>query len=307
MPDVCETCANHYPAGFSNGTLFATNSLHFLSMTECASWDAAACARVSDRWADAALLWNKAMTDALLSSATITPDCAVLDLAAGSGDPALTIAAHLSTGKVIALDSSHTGLSLASTHAHRLGLETKIDFIQADAHAIPLVSNSVDRVTCRCGLMFFSDTGLVMSEVLRVLGSSGSAAFLVWGPFEQPFFDATVAAVLRLVPRAHMPSQARAMFRFASPGSSESVLRAAGFCNVQEKALTVPRIWPGTPEQLWAYQQEISTLCHPLFESIPADLRTKVDTEVTNLLSRFRSGNVLSVPANITVVAGQRS
>ena len=276
-------------------------------MRDRGSWDAAARARVSDRWADAAGLWNKAMTDVLLSSVAISSDCAVLDLAAGSGDPALTIAARLSTGKVIALDSSHIGLSLASTRAHRLGLEQKVDFVQGDAHAIPLGRNSVDRVTCRCGLMFFSDTGLVMSEVLRVLRSGGSAAFLVWGPFEQPFFEATVATVLRLVPGAQMPSQARAMFRFASPGSSESALRAAGFCNVQEKALTVPRIWSGTPEQLWVYQQEISTLCHPLFEAIPADLRTKVDTEVTNLLSRFQSGNVLSVPANIIVVVGQRS
>lgn len=276
-------------------------------MTGRASWDEAARVRVSDRWADAAVLWNKAMTDALLTSAGIASDCAVLDLAAGSGDPALTIAAHLSTGKVIALDSSPTGLSLASTHAHRLGLDTKIDLIQADAHAIPLVRNSVDRITCRCGLMFFRDTGLVMSEVLRVLRPSGRVAFLVWGPFEQPFFDATVATVLRLVPGATMPSQARAMFRFASPGSSEGVLRAAGFCHVEEKALTVPRIWSGTPEQLWSYQQEISTLCHPLFENIPACLRTKVDTEVISLLSRFQSGNVLSVPATIIVVTGKRS
>jgi len=276
-------------------------------MTERASWDAAARTRASDRWADAAVRWNKAMTDALLSSAAITSDCAVLDLAAGSGDPALTIAARLSTGKVIALDCSHTGLSLASTHAHKLGLESKIDFIQADAHAMPLAQNSVDRVTCRCGVMFFNDTGLVMSEVLRVLRSSGRATFLVWGPFEQPFFEATVATVLRFVPGAQMPPQAQAMFRFASPGSLERVVRAAGFCNIQEKSLTVPRIWSGTSEELWAYQQEISTLCHPLFESIPADLRTKVDTKVISLLSRFQSGNVLSVPANIIVVAGQRS
>jgi ubiquinone/menaquinone biosynthesis C-methylase UbiE len=276
-------------------------------MTERASWDAAARTRASDRWADAAVRWNKAMTDALLSSAAITSDCAVLDLAAGSGDPALTIAARLSTGKVIALDCSHTGLSLASTHAHRLGLETKIDFIQADAHAMPLAQNSVDRVTCRCGVMFFNDTGLVMSEVLRVLRSSGCATFLVWGPFEQPFFEATVATVLRFVPGAQMPPQAQAMFRFASPGSLERVVRAAGFPD-QILGTVNDFSWIlQTSEELWAYQQEISTLCHPLFESIPADLRTKVDTKVISLLSRFQSGNVLSVPANIIVVAGRRS
>jgi hypothetical protein len=70
--------------------------------------------------------------------------------------------------------------------------------------------------------------------------------------------------------------------------------------------LTVPRIWSGSAEELWAYQQEISTLCHPLFDSIPADPRSKIDAEVSALLSRFQSGNVLSVPVNVIVVSGQR-
>ena len=65
--------------------------------------------------------------------------------------------------------SSRAGLLLASTHARRLGLGAKVTFVQADAQAIPLAANCVDRITCRCGIMFFSDTALVMSEVLRVL------------------------------------------------------------------------------------------------------------------------------------------
>jgi hypothetical protein len=54
--------------------------------------------------------------------------------------------------------------------------------------------------------MFFSGTALVMSEVLRVLKPGGRAAFLVWGSFEQPFFDATVGIILRLVEGAQMPT-----------------------------------------------------------------------------------------------------
>jgi ubiquinone/menaquinone biosynthesis C-methylase UbiE len=269
-------------------------------------WDAAAHARASDRWAEYSALWNTAMTDALLSVAALTSNSVVLDLAAGSGDPALTIAKRVIRGRVIALDSSRAGLSLASTHARSLGLGAKVTFVQADAHAIPLAANCVDRITCRCGIMFFNDTGLVASEVLRVLKPGGRAAFLVWGSFEQPFFDATIAAVVRLVSGAQMPTEARKMFRFAAPGSLEGVLRAAGFCNIREESLTVPRIWSGSPEELWAYQQEISTLCHPLFNSIPADSRSKIDAEILALLSRFQSGNVLSVPVNVIVVSGQR-
>jgi ubiquinone/menaquinone biosynthesis C-methylase UbiE len=275
-------------------------------MTARELWDAAARARVSDRWAEASARWNTAMTNALLSAAAITPDSVVLDLAAGSGDPALTIAEHLVRGRVLALDNSRSGLLLASKHARQLALGLKVNFVQGDAHAIPLLPSCVDRVTCRCGIMFFNDTGLVMSEVLRVLRPGGRAAFLVWGSFEQPFFDATVGVVLRLINGAQMPAQAREMFRFASRGSLERALKTAGFRDVLEEPLTVPRIWAGSAEELWAYQQEISTLCHPLFDSIPTDSRSNIDAEVAASLSRFRNGNVLTVPVNVIVVAGQR-
>ena len=84
----------------------------------------------------------------------------------------------------------------------------------------------------------------------------------------------------------------------------ERELRAAGFCSVHERSLTVPRIWAGTPHELWTYQQEVSTLYHPLFNSIPTDLRAKVDAEVSSLLARFQSGSVLSVPVNVIVAGG---
>jgi ubiquinone/menaquinone biosynthesis C-methylase UbiE len=275
-------------------------------MTEHDTWDAAARARVSDRWAECSARWNTAMTDALLSAAALTPDSVVLDLAAGSGDPALSIAERLSSGRVFALDSSRAGLLLAGANARRLGFGSKVSFVQADAQAIPLAPDRVDRVTCRCGIMFFNDTRRVMSEVLRVLKPGGRIAFLVWGSFEQPFFDATVGVVLRLVSGAEMPTEARKMFRFASPGSLECALRTAGFRNVREEPLTVPRIWAASAEDLWAYQQEISTLCHPLFDTIPTDSRSNIDAEVAASLSRFKNGSVLTVPVNVIVVAGQR-
>ncbi len=54
------------------------------------------------------------------------------------------------------------------------------------------------------------------------------------------------------------------------------------------------------------YLQEVSTLCRPLFASIPPDLRATVDAEVSSALGRFRSGSVLEVPAKVIVAIGQR-
>ncbi len=268
-------------------------------------WDAAARARVSDRWAKASADWNTATTDALLTAAALNPDSMVLDLAAGSGESALSVAQRLIGGRFIALDRSRAGLLLASTRGRKLGFASKVVCIQGDAHAIPLRSNCMDRITCRCGIMFFSDTHLVMSEMFRVLKSGGRVALLAWGAFEQPFFDAMIGPVLRLVRGAEMPPEAHTMFRFASPGSLERELRAAGLCSVREESLTLPRIWAGTPQDLWVYLQEIGTLCHPLFASIPPDLRARVDAEVSSEVGRFRNGCVVQVPARVIIASGQ--
>ena len=262
--------------------------------------------RSGERWASASADWNWAMTEALLAEAAISPDSTVLDLAAGSGDPAVSIAAQLINGAVIAVDSSPAGLLLASTRARKLRLGPRMACLQADAHAIPLVENAVDRVTCRCGIMYFKETQGVLSETLRVLKPSGRAALLAWGSFHQPFFEATVGLVLQLIPHAKMPPEAEEMFRFATPGSLKRELAAAGFSNVHEQSLTVARRWTQKPEELWAYFQQISTLCEPLFATIPPALRPEVDARVSSALARYQDGGVLRVPTHIIVATGTK-
>jgi len=276
-------------------------------MTNRDSWDAAARARVSDRWTSHSADWNTSLTDALLAAAKLSPGLVVLDLAAGSGDPALSIAGRLSDGRVIAVDSSQTGLLLANSHAQQLGLGSRIECLQADAQAIPIAPNCVDRVTCRFGIMFFRDIARAMSEIMRVLKPGGRVAFLAWGSFDQPFFEATVGVVRRMVPGAEVPAEAQKMFRFAAPGSLDHELRAAGFSEVHEQTLTLPRIWAGTPEELWLYHQEVSTLCQPLFASIPPALSGEIDAKVSSALARFEKGGVLRVPVNVIIVAGTKA
>ena len=58
--------------------------------------------------------------------------------------------------------------------------------------------------------------------------------------------------------------------RFATAGSIQEALCRAGFRNVQEQHVTLPRIWAGSAQQLWEYFQEIDTLFQPLLRAIPA-------------------------------------
>jgi ubiquinone/menaquinone biosynthesis C-methylase UbiE len=283
-----------------------TIDIHFLPMSLRDPWSDASRSRVSDRWAEPAAGWNRALTDALISAAAIGSEHLVLDLAAGSGDPSLEIVQRFPSATVVALDRSFAGLQLAHRNSEQLGVASRIDFVQSDVHAIPLESGRVDRITCRFGVMFFEELGSALSEMLRVLKPGGQVALLAWGAFKQPFFEATIGAVLRLVPGAALPEASHAMYRFASPGSLATALRKAKFCNVQEREITLPRIWAGSTEQLWEYQQDVSTLYHPLFDSIPETVRPRVDKEVVAGLSRFRNHDLLTIPVQVVLATATR-
>ena len=94
-------------------------------MLDCDPWDSAANVRTAEQWRSAAG-WGSALTKALLDSAHLSPSSFVLDVAAGSGDPSLSIARHLSTGSVLALDTSLPSLLLAKRHVDETGLASKL-------------------------------------------------------------------------------------------------------------------------------------------------------------------------------------
>ncbi len=95
-------------------------------------WAAASHARVSDRWATASAGWNRALTDALIAAAAIDQESLVLDLATGSGDPALDIVQRVASARVIALDRSSAGLLLAKQQSEQLGVASRIVFVQGN-------------------------------------------------------------------------------------------------------------------------------------------------------------------------------
>lgn len=268
-------------------------------------WALAADARTAHRWRRPAANWNSSLTQALIDSADLQPDSLVLDVAAGSGDPAIDIAQRASGVRVAALDKSRSGLVTAQQEAQNLGLAARLWFVQADVHNLPFPSSCFDRVTCRFGIMFFDDTNPALSETLRVLKRSGRAAFLAWGAFEQPLFESTIGTVLRLIPNATVPNGARRMFHFATPGSLQAALHTAGFRAVEERHLTLSRIWTGSLPQLWEYQQEVSTLFHPMLQAIGAALRPHLDEAVCAALGRFQQGDTITIPVHVVLATGQ--
>ena len=142
----------------------------------------------------------------------------VLDVAAGTGEPGLTIATLIPEGRVIISDLSEGMLGVASDKAAELGLqnlETKI----ADVSELPFSDNSIDAISCRFGFMFFPDMVLATQEMKRVLKPGGRIATTVWGMPEKNFWvTCMMQNIKNYIEVPAPPEGAPGMFRCAKPG-----------------------------------------------------------------------------------------
>ena len=89
------------------------------------------------RWHDKSVTFWHELTTAMLGVAQLGPGLRVLDLASGTGDPALTIAALVGTdGQVVMTDLAPQMIGIARENVARARL-SNVMFDVADVHALP--------------------------------------------------------------------------------------------------------------------------------------------------------------------------
>ncbi len=270
------------------------------------AWDSFTRVNAGQRFRKASAAMGRALTETIVREAQIEPNLSVLDVASGSGEPAISVAALLNgTGHVVATDISPTPLKVAEQRARERGL-TNIEFLPADVHRLPLPDAAFDRILCRLGVMFFADLPCAFGELHRVLRPSGRITLLAWGPMQQPYFETTIGTALNVLPQLKPLVSTVGMFKFGELGRLSSELRSAGFHSVSEEHRQLPWNWPGTPEELWEYFQEVTIPFKPLLQAIPEERREQVHTKVLNALrANYRDGEV-KFDATVVLASARR-
>lgn len=267
------------------------------------AWNSFARVNASQRWRKPSAMMGRALTDFIVAEAQIVPHLRVLDVASGTGEPAISIATALAgTGMVTATDISADPLAIGEQRARERNLKN-ICFRVADVHALPFPDNSFERVTSRLGVMFFSDLPRALSEIHRVLISGGRTILVAWGPMnqDQGYFDLTAGTVLRALPGMAVPEAVQSMFQFGEGGKLGRGLQDAGFQEVDERFCTVAWNWPDSPEELWAYFQEVAVPFRSLFQSVPIALRPQIDDAVLEQLRTRYDGTQVRFDAQIVL------
>ncbi|MFZ0951162.1 MAG: class I SAM-dependent methyltransferase [Candidatus Sulfotelmatobacter sp.] len=260
----------------------------------------------SDKWKAKSAVMGKAVTEALVEYARPKPGMRILDLASGTGEPAISLAMRVGApGQVTALDLSADLLEIAKQRARDRGL---VNFVtqQADAHALPFAGDSFDLSTSRFGVMFFRDVRTALLELRRVLRPESRACFLAWGAFDQPYWRSTMGVVHRRVGGPLLQPGGGDPFRFAPSGSLSEVLRDAGFREVQEETKTLPWTWPGTAEEVWEQMQAVAVPFRPMLDRVPSDLWPQIHEEVRAEIARYAQGENIAFGASVVLASGTK-
>src|SRR5258708_1321395 len=180
--------------------------------------------KVISAWRDSAPFWEKhreiirrvfaAVTQALVEDGLIGSGHAVLDIATGPGEPALTIAALVHEGKVFGIDPAPEMVEAARRATAHLGFRNA-QFDVASADRLPFPADTFDAVVSRFGVMFFPSPLDAVREMLRVLKPGRKLALAVWHFAERnPFHYALWRVIERYIDSPPPEPDAPEPFRF---------------------------------------------------------------------------------------------
>lgn len=128
-------------------------------------------------------LWKRFTIDC----SGVRPGHQVLDLAGGTGDITALFSKRVGpTGKVILADINESMLNVGRDKLRDLGLVNNIDYVQANAEALPFADNSFDIISIGFGLRNVTDKDAALRSMFRVLKPGGRLLVL---EFSKPEYE----------------------------------------------------------------------------------------------------------------------
>jgi SAM-dependent methyltransferase len=243
-------------------------------------------ANLRTEWRDAAPGWRawvevleatdggSAVSRTLVQLARIGPGDAVLDVAAGYGEPGMTAARAVAPGgQVVCTDISAEMLAVGRERAAAEGLHN-LEFLECDADELTFDEASFDAVLSRQGLQFLPDVPGVLARLHRFLIPHGRLAAAVWGPPGTVQFAAPVPLIRAELQLPPPPTGIPGPFALGDAGQLVELVEAAGFTDVETGTVTA------------IYETPSSELCTRWLRDVAPPISSLVDTQPPEVQER---------------------
>lgn len=257
------------------------------------------------KWDKLMMDFLQPMGDTMIRLLNVKDTDHVLDIAAGTGEPGLTIALGVKDGKVVISDLSDDMLLIARENAANKGIKNA-EFISCDVCELPFPDNTFDAISCRLGFMFFPDMQIAANEMFRVLKPGGRIVTAVWDGPEKNFWVTAIGGTINKNMQIPAPPPgAPGMFRCAPPGLMEELFRKAGAKNTTVTEVT-GILDCGTAEVYWTMLTELAAPFVAALDKADEAMREKIHDEVLALVNqKYPDGNI-AIEGNSLVIYGEK-
>jgi len=269
--------------------------------------------RERNNWTSVAAGWRRRdellrkgaapVTERMLELSGISSGSRLLDIASGTGEPAISAAQIVGeSGKVIGTDLVDEMLAVAreKTAKENLG---NIEFQCIDAETLDFTAASFDAVTIRWGLMFMPEPQACLAAAYKALTQDGRISLACWAALEKnPFVGVLLKTLSNYMDIPVPPPGTPGIFAFADPERLRDVLASAGFRNIEleEMEIDVIEVADGR-----AYWQAISDLAAPvmaLVNQLDKSARADYVDEVIRTADALKQGQTLRM-SGVTWIA----
>ncbi len=229
----------------------------------------------------------------------------ILDIATGTGEPALSLARRLA-GKtsIVGIDTAQGMVDIAQSKAEQEGLEN-IHFQTMPAEQLDFPDRHFDRILCRFGFMLFQDPLQGLKEMYRVLKNGGCFAIAVWGEAESlTTFRWHHEAFRGRIEENLLPPLAK-VASLGKPETVDALLTAAGFSDFRVEKKTLHYRFASF-DQYWE-TVEASQVLKTQFDALPEDQRDSIRDEVARFARDFVQDGQLLIPHEYLLVSGNKN
>lgn len=258
-----------------------------------------------ERW-DAVIMHQLAPVSAAMIDALEVEDGGRhLDAASGTGEPGLSIAARMPSGRVVLSDLSPEMLDLAARRAAALGI-AGVETVVCSVDALPFEDGSFDTVSVRFGHMFAPDPERATTELVRVLAPGGRLATSVWAGLPvNPWVGVALAAVAAETPLPSPDPDAPGMFRLAAPGAAAGLLAGATLRDVAEWDVPVELV-TGSAEEYAAMISEHASLVAAALTRVDGATRERIRRRLIGAAGAFERDGRIRIPGLARCAVGTK-
>jgi ubiquinone/menaquinone biosynthesis C-methylase UbiE len=235
-------------------------------------------------WQELIIGGTLGVSERLVELARIKEGDRVLDVAAGSGEPAMTAARAVGpAGGIVATDIAPEMLAYGRRRAEAAGIDN-IEFVESDASSLDFPPESFDAALSRWGIIFEPEAETAAARIRGFLKPGARMAISSWGPPDRaPMISMPMMTAMQRLGVAPPPPGTPGPLSRPTEEVLGGLLEGGGFADVATEEAEVTFEWE-SPEQYTTYVKEMSPRVGRLLANRPQEEQDALWAAVTDVV-----------------------